>query len=185
MALNQIIQSPLVLYSGSIVAHTIPDNTDATMVMLSSSLPPYSASIFNYRINQRVITNTTTTQISIPDLQVTLANSARYLVHAYITVSTSNNTSGNRIGFSATNTTTNIYTIETPDSTTSVVLGVNQTAAALNMPSSTVNNYYCAIIRAIVTTAPTGTPTIVPTFSTENAGNTAAIGPSYLYYIRY
>jgi len=185
MGLNQNIAKALTLYTGSMVSHVIPNGTGTTMVMLSSSLPPYNASPFGYRINQKPVFNLSTTQQAILDLQVTLANSTRYIVNAYILVGSFANTTGNQVGFSGTNLTTNIYNIETPISTTSTQLGVNQTASTLNSPSSTPSNVYCCIIRAMVVTAPTGVPTIVPTFATENNLITVTVGPSFLYYFQY
>ena len=186
MALNQIIESPLVLYSGSIVGHTNPTGTAATMVMLSSSLPVYNRPFFQYRINQRTLFNTTTTQQAIPDLQVTLLSNTNYVINASILVSSNSAAAGVRIGFTATNVTSNVYNIETPISATSTILGINQTAAALASPSGTVSNFYYVMLKALVRTATTGTPTIVPTFSTEVAGNIATIGPSsQLIYVNY
>ena len=48
MGLNQTIAKALTLYTGSVVSHVVPDGTNTTMVILSSSLPPYIASFFNY-----------------------------------------------------------------------------------------------------------------------------------------
>lgn len=185
MGLNQIIAKPLTLYTGSIVSHVVPDNTETTMIMLSSSLPPYNASPYTYRINQNPIIQLSTTAANISELQATLANNSRYLVTAYILVGSTFNTNGVRVGFSATNATTNIYNIETPDSTTSVALGVNSTPATLNSPSSTASNVYCAIIRAMVVTAPTGTPIIAPTIATEQNLITVVVAGSFLYYDLY
>lgn len=185
MGLNQTIAKALTLYTGSVVSHVVPDGTNTTMVMLSSSLPPYNASFFNYGINQKAVTNTTITQTPILDLQVTLANSTRYLINAYILVGSNLNTNGVQVGFSATNVTTNIYNIETPISTTSTQLGVNQTVATLNSPSSAASNLYCCIIRAMVVTAPTGVPVVGPTFASEIGGQVAVVGPSYLYCFQY
>lgn len=188
MSLNQNITKALLLYSGSIVSSTLPDGTNAALTLPSASLPAFTTSSFNYGFLQTPVFTLGTAQVEISELKLSLGFSSRYLITGYILAGSFSNTTGNRIGLNFANTTTNIYNIETPDSITSVVLGINQTAAPVNSPSSTPTNIYCTIIRAIVVTGPSPVgiiPTVVPTFSTETNLVTVTIGPSFMYALQY
>jgi hypothetical protein len=184
---NQIIEAPLVMYTGSITAHTVPSGPvqGPNMIMLNTSLPTYGATPWQYKINPKVVTTVSTTQVVIQDLQLTLQNSIKYLIYGYILVGSTINTTGVRIGATAANFTTAIYDIEVPSSTTATVLGINATASPTTSPASDIANYYYVSIRAIVVAAATGTPTVAPTFSTSNAANSVSIGPGSILYYRY
>ncbi len=188
MAVNLNIESPLTLYSGSITAHYIPGGTtlDQILHMPTGSIPAITDNGWQFLIKTDRFTTTGTAQAPINDLTITFANSKRYLVIGYLSGASSATAQGFRVGVNATNTTTNIYSIEVPTSATAIpTIGNNQTALAAAAPQSNAFNYYMVKLTAIVTTAPTGVPTYIPTISTETAGNTAALGPSIIYYREY
>lgn len=185
MPINQIITKPITLYSGSLVSSILPNGTNAALTIPSASLPAYTTSSFRYGFLQNPYASLSTTQAEISELKITLANSTRYLVVAHILGGSFSTSFGVRIGFNATSATTNIYNIETPNTTTATVLGVNQTATPTTSPSSTPSNVYCTIVRAIVTTLASGTPTVVPTYATSTGLGTVTIGPSFIYAFAY
>jgi hypothetical protein len=189
MALGQIFESPLTLYSGSIISNTVPaGSTQGNILFLpTASLPPFQTSPWQFRIKTDPFSTTSSTQQTVNDLTITLANSAKYLVIAYLGVSNTSSTSASRIGVTATNIIDNLYSVEVPSSATAVVIGNLQTSSPTTFPAnSSATNYYFAKITALVITAGTGTPTWAPTISTLTATTTtAAIGPSVVYYRLY
>jgi len=188
MALNLSIQSPLTLYSGSVTAHYIPGGTSAGEVlhMPTGSLPVFGTDGWDYIIKTNPFSTTLATAQNVNDLTITFTNNRRYLVIGYLSGASSATAQGFRVGVSAANLTTNIYSIEVPTSTTGIpTIGNNALANAGAAPAANTANYYFVKMTAVVTTAPTGVPVWRPTIQTETAGNTAVIGPSVLYYKEY
>lgn len=188
MPLNLNIESPLTLFSGSITAHYVPNGTTLGKIMHvpTGSIPPIQNNGWQYIIKTDRFTTTGTAQATITDMTITLANNRRYLIIGHLSGASSATAQGFRVGVAAANLTTNIYSIEVPTSTTAIpTIGNNQTANALAAPQSNAFNYYMVKLTAIVTTAAAGVPTYAPTISTETAGNTAALGPSIIYYREY
>lgn len=187
MALGQIIENPLTLYSGSIISNTIPAGaTQGNVLYLpTGSLPAFQTSPWQFRIKTNPFSTTSTAQVTIGDLTLTLANSTKYIIQGYLGCSQSNTANSFRVGVAVANLVDNYYSIEVPSGLTSVVTGNNQTSSPATSPASNTNNYYFVKITALVITAAAGTPTFAPTISTSNAASTAAIGYGVMYYRAY
>lgn len=189
MALGQIFESPLTLYSGSIISNTVPaGSTQGNILFLpTGSLPPFQTSPWQFRIKTDPFSTTSSAQQTVGDLTVTLANSTKYIIIAYLGVSNTSSTSASRIGVAVANLADNHYSIEVPSSATAVVIGNAQTSSPTTFPvNSSATNYYFVKITALVITAAAGTPTWAPTISTLTATTTtAAMGPSIIYYRSY
>ena len=185
MPLNQNIFSPLTNYSGSISAYT-SDNTTVLQV-ISSSLPTYQNTGWQYKIMTTPITTTLTTQVDIADLSLTLQNSKKYIVEGYLAGSTIRSANGLRIGITSSNT-ENYWAIESPTSTTAVGYAFNIFNLAGSGPGNSLTEYYFVHIKCIVISRPTGAATWTPTFSSEGSAGGAtdvAVGPSIIYYREY
>lgn len=184
MAIVQNIESPLTLYSGSIISNTIPAGTTQGNFLLlpSASLPAFQTSPWNHLIRTNPFTTTSTTQQTITDLTITLANSTKYIIQGYLGCSQTTSANSFRVGVAVANLNDNYYSIEVPSSTTAVVIGNNQTSSPTTSPASSTTNYYFVKITALVITAAAGTPTFAPTISTSNIASTAALGFGIMYY---
>lgn len=187
MALGQIIESPLTLYSGSIIANTTPGGaTQGNLLFLpTGSLPAFQTSPWQFRIKTNPFTTTSTTQQTVGDLTLTLANNTKYIITGYLGCSQTTTANSFRVGVAVANLVDNYYSIEVPSSTTAVVTGNNQTSSPTTSPASDTNNYYFVKITALVITAAAGTPTFAPSISTSNAASTAALGYGIMYYRAY
>ena len=183
MALNQTIVSPLTNITGSLSSFTSPSGN--ALQILSSSLPAYQATGWQYKILTTPFTTTLASLQSVTDLQLTLANSKKYIINAYLLASS--NQSNNGIGFSiSTANAEAYYYIENPSSTTGISYSFNTTTVGTGTPSTNINDYCLVLIRAIVITTASGIPTFTPTLRSENATLPVAIGPpSILYYREY
>ena len=181
MALNQNIFSPLTNIQGSISSFTHPLGN--TLQIISSSLPAYQSTGWQYKISTTTFTTTSTSSQNINDLQLTLANSKKYTINGYILGSSAN--VGYRLGV-ATGSAEAYYAIEVPTSTSGIAYGFNSTPLNANgWPSANLTNYYYVQIRAIVITAAAGVATFTPTLASAIALNTVAAGPSVIYYREY
>ena len=187
MALGQILESPLTLYSGSIISNTVPrGSTQGNILFLpTASLPAFQTSPWQHLIKIDPFTTTLTTQQSVGDLTVSLATNTKYLIIGYLGCASSNAVVAFRVGVSGSALNDNYYSIEAPSSTTAVVIGNNQTSSPTTAPASSATNYYFVKITALVITAAAGSPNFTPTISTATAGTTAALGPSVVYYRSY
>lgn len=184
MPLNQNIFSPLTNYSGSISAFT--SNEAVAIQIISSSLPIYQATNWEYKIMTVPSSSASTTQTAVPDLTLTLINNRKYIVEAYLAGSTSATANGLRVGISASAAAETHYVIENPTSTTAIGYSFSNTNLAASGPGNNINNYHLVYIRALVITRGTGLPTWTPTISSEGAGGgTVALGPSIIYYREY
>ena len=183
MPLNQTIFSPLTNYSGSISAFT--SNNYTTLQIISSSLPTYQSSSWEYEIMTTPFTTTLTAQQSVSDLTLTLLNNRKYIVEAYLAGSTSATANGLRVGVSASAAAETHYVIENPTSTTAIGYSFSTTNLAGSGPGNNINNYDFVYIRALVITRGTGLPTWTPTISSEANGTAVALGPSIIYYRQY
>lgn len=187
MALGQIIENALTLYSGSIISNTVPggDSQGNLLYLPTDSLPTFQASPWQFRIKTNPFSTVSTAQVTINDLTLTLANSTKYIIQGYLGLSQTNAANSFRVGVAVANLQDNYYSIEVPSGLTAVITGNNQTSSPATAPASNGNNYYFVKITALVITAPTGTPTFAPTISTSNAASTAAIGYGVMYYRSY
>jgi len=187
MALGQIIENPLTLYSGSIISNTVPAGaTQGNVLYLpTGSLPAFQISPWQFRIKTNTFSTTSTAQVTIGDLTLTLANSTKYIIQGYLGCSVASTTAGFRVGVAVANLVDNYYSIECPSSTTAVVIGNNQTSSPATGPASSATNYYFTKITALVITAAAGTPTFAPTISTSSNTFAAAIGYGVMYYRAY
>ena len=183
MPLNQTIFSPLTNYSGSISAFT--SNNSTTLQIISSSLPVYQNTSWEYKIMTRPFTTTLTTQQSVSDLTLTLLNNRKYIVEAYLAGSTAATATGLRVGINASAAAETHYVIENPTSTTAIGYSFSTTNLAGSGPGNNINNYHLIYVRALVITRGTGLPTWTPTISSENDGTAVALGPSIIYYRQY
>lgn len=187
MALGQIIDNPLTLYSGSIMANTVPAGTAQGNVLFlpTGSLPAFQTSPWQFRIKTNPFGTTSTAQVTISDLTLTLANNTKYIIQGYLGCSQTTTANSFRVGVAVANLQDNYYSIEVPSSTTAVIIGNNQTSSPTTSPASNGSNYYFVKITALVITAAAGVPTFAPTISTSNAASTAAIGYGVMYYRAY
>ena len=186
MALNQSIFSPLTAYSGSISSYT-SDNYNALQI-ISSSLPVYQNTGWEYKIMTVPSSSTGTVQVPVSDLTLTLQNSRKYIVEAYLAGSTAASANGLRVGISASLSAETHYVIENPTSTTAIGYSFSNTNSAGSGPGNNVNDYYLVYIKALIITRGTGVPTWTPTISSENAGGGVTevrLGPSVIYYRQY
>ena len=176
------------MFSGSITAHTIPSGTQTGRVLhiRTAALPTYQAGPWQYLLKTNPFTTTVTAQQPVNDLTIRFLTNTRYIVIGYFGCASASTAQGFRVGINVTSATTNIYSIEAPSSTTGIpVIGNNQTASPGTAPAGSATNYYFTKLTALIITAPTGTPTLIPTISIETAGTVAALGPSILYYRPY
>jgi len=183
MALNQQILSPLTNYSGSISAFT----SDSTTVLgiISSSLPEYQSTGWEYKIMTVPSSSLATTQTPVNDLSLTLQNSKKYIVEAYLGGSSTATANGLRVGVITTAAETH-YVIENPTTTTAIGYSFSNTNLAGSNPGANISNYFLVYIRGIIITRAAGSPTWTPTISSEGAGGgTVALGPSIIYYRHY
>lgn len=180
--------TPIVVLSGSL-SECISGSI--SMHLPSGSIPNYpsTSSPWRYTVLETQFTTTLTTQQTVTGLQVTLLNNTNYIIFANLLVSSIRSANGPRVGVTSANTQLNIYNIEVPTSTTAAQLGLNTTALAGSGPGNSLTDYYYVPIRALVRTAPAGSPTWAPTLSSEGAGGGAtdvAVGPlSHVYYRSY
>jgi len=182
MALNQTIFSPLTNIEGSLSSFTSP--LGSVLQIASSSLPSYQATGWQYKILTDPTTTISTTQVNVTNLQLTLANSKKYLINGYLLGSTGNSAFGLRVGIATANTET-YYSIETPNSAVGITYGFNVTSNAGSLPSTNLTDYCLIQLRAIAITAASGIATFTPTISSESAAVTVALGPSIIYYREY
>jgi hypothetical protein len=181
MALNQTIFSPLTNIEGSLSSFTSPSGS--ALQIVSSSLPSYQATGWQYKILTTLFGTTSTTQVNVTDLQLTLANSKKYIINGFLFGSSVDVTFGLRVNIATANTEA-YYAIENPSTATSIVYGFNALANTGNSPSSALTNYCLIQLRAIAITAASGVATFTPTISSEG-GNGGGIGPSVIYYREY
>ena len=188
MALNQTIFSPLTNFSGSITAFTYPGgaNVGNALQIISSSLPAYQATGWQYKTSIVPFKTTNTAQQNVTDLQLNLVSGRKYIINGYLFGSTIRAANGFRVGVALSNVESH-YAIEVPTTTTAITYGFSITANAGSGPGSSLTNYYLVQLKAIAIA--TGTPaTFTPTISSEGAGGGAtdvAIGPSVIYYREY
>jgi hypothetical protein len=182
MALNQTIFSPLTNIQGSISSFTSP--LGGVLQIISSSLPAYQSTGWQYKILTNPFTTTSNAQQNITGLQLTLANNKKYIINGYLFGSTSNTTTGVRVGVSTTNTET-FYAIENATTSTAIVYGFNTTSLPTSSPSTNLTDYYLVQLKAIAITAASGVTTFIPTIGSEINGSTVAMGPSVIYYREY
>jgi hypothetical protein len=183
MALNQTIFSPLTNYSGSISAFTSDDYT--TLEIISSSLPAYQRTGWEYKIMTTPSSSNDTAQTAVDDLRLNLLNSRKYIVEGYLSGATSATANGLRVGIVTTAAETH-YVIENPTSTTAIGYSFSVTNAAGSGPGNSIQNYFLIYIKGIIITAGAGSPTWAPTISSEGAGGgSVALGPSIIYYRQY
>jgi hypothetical protein len=186
MPLNQTIFSPLTNYSGSISAFTSDNST--VLQLISSSITSYQNTGWKYQIMTNPITTTTTTQVDIADLTLTLENNKKYIVEGYLSAATIRSANGVRIGISSSLGVETHYAIEVPTSTTAIGYSYNTTNLAGSGPGNSLTDYYLVYIKGLIITKATGATTWNPTYSSEGAGGGAtdvAIGPSVIYYREY
>jgi hypothetical protein len=183
MALNQTIISPLTNIEGSISSFT--SSSRNTIQIDPSFLPSYEKTGWQYKILTNPVTTTSTAQVNVTGLRLTLANSKKYIINGYLLGSTVSAGFGLRLGIESVANTEVYYTIETPTGTTAILLVNKITAVAGSLPGAGLTNYCLIQVRAIVITPASGVSTFTPTFSSENAANTVALGPSVIYYREY
>jgi hypothetical protein len=182
MALNQTIFSPLTNYSGSISAYT--SNNSTVLQIISSSLPVYQATGWEYRIMTKPFTTTLTAEQSVTDLQLTLQNSKKYIVEAYLGGASSATATGLRIAILTANAETH-YVIQNPTSTTALGYSFSTLNNAASAPGNSITNYFLVYIKGIIITATTGNPTWTPRIFSETGGTAVGLGPSVIYYRHY
>lgn len=182
MALNRSIFSPLTNYSGSISSYT-SDNYNALQIV-SSSLPIYQATDWEYKIMTVPSSSIVTTQTPVNDLTLTLQNSRKYIVEGYLSGATTATATGLRVGVITTAAETH-YVIQNPTSTTAIGYSFSITNNAASGPGNGITNYFLVYIKGIIITPVAGSPTWTPTISSETADTAVAIGPSVIYYREY
>lgn len=177
---NQEFQTPITLVSGSLSEHTNPISGERLGIH-PNSLPTFNTNRWDRLLENTIFSTTSATAQTITDLEITLSNSAKYLIVYYIGASSASSGIGVRIGVTSANLTT-AYTIESPTSTTAVSIAHNATPATANSPASDLTNYYLYKIYALVTTNASGTPTFAPTLAAETNGNQVQVKDSLVYY---
>ena len=180
---NKLLQAPLTLSSGSITAHTEP-GLGNRLGINPSALPTLGGNTWIKLVKGTITSSTSATAAALTDLQITLANSKKYLVVCYLGVSSVQSTIGARISVISANATVH-YTIESPTSTTAVSITHSAANNTINSPASSVTNYYLYKVWALVITDATGTPTFAPALATETAANEVRVKDSVLYYTEY
>jgi hypothetical protein len=183
MPLNQNIFSPLTHYSGSISAFTSRDRN--VLQIISSSLPAYQNTGWDYVIMTTPSSSITTAQTAVPDLRLTLENNRKYIIEGYLAGANQASATGLRVGITPSAAVETYYSIQSPTSTTAIGYSFNANNNAASGPGNGITNYYFIYIKAIAITRPTGVATWSPTISTETAGTAVALGPSIIYYRRY
>jgi hypothetical protein len=181
MALNQTIVSPLTNITGSLSSFN--SRLGNILQIDSSSLPTYQATGWQYKILTDPFTTTSTGQVDVTNLQLTLTNSKKYIVNGYLFASSNRTAVGIRIGITIANTET-YYVIETPVTITGIGYAFNVTNVAGSTPSTTITDYSLIEIRAIAIAAASGIATFTPNISSEN-GENVRIGLGVLYYREY
>jgi len=159
MALNQTIVSPLTNITGSLSSFTSPLGN--AIQIISSSLPIYQSTGWQYKILTNPSITTSTTQVDVNALQLTLANSKKYIINGYLFGSSNRIAVGLRVGITTTNTET-YYVTEIPVSATNIVYGFNITNLAGGLPSTSITDYCLVQIKAIAITAASGIATFTP-----------------------
>jgi hypothetical protein len=182
MALNQTIFSPLTNIEGSLSSFTSP--LKDVLQIASSSLPSYQATGWQYRIASTIFNVVGQTVQNVTDLQLTLVNSKKYIINAYLLASTNQIANGIRIAIAVANVET-YYAIEVSSSPTALVYGFNAQVNAAASASTNINDYQLVIIRAIAITAASGIPTFTPAIGSENINQLVAMGPGVIYYREY
>jgi hypothetical protein len=182
MALNQTIVSPITNITGSLSSFTSPLRN--TLQIISSSLPTYQATEWEYKILTTPFTTTINTAQNVTGLRLTLANSKKYIINGYLLVSSQVAANGIRIGITTSNIETYYYN-ESPNSISGMQYGFNASINAAAAASTNVNDYQLVQIRAIAITPASGVPTFTPTIHSENNGFEVRMGPSIIYYRQY
>jgi hypothetical protein len=182
MALNQSIFSPLTNIEGSLSSFTSPSGS--VLQIVSSSLPSYQATGWQYKILTTPFTTTSNVQQVVPGLQLTLVNSRKYIINAYLLASTNVAANGIRFNVTTANAET-YYAIENANTITGIQYGFNAPVNSAAAASTGLNDYQYVQIRAIVITAASGVPTFSPNIYSENLNQTAQMGPSIIYYREY
>jgi hypothetical protein len=181
MALNQTIVSPLTNITGSLSSFTSPLGN--ALQIISSSLPTYQETGWQYKILTDPFTTTSTGQVDVTGLQLTLTNNKKYIINGYLFASANRTAIGIRMGITTNNTET-YYVIETPTSATLMGYAFNITSVAGSTPSTTITDYSLIQIKAIAIAASSGIATFTPNISSEN-GENVRIGLGVLYYREY
>ena len=182
MALNQTIVSPLTNITGSLSSFTSPLGN--TLQIISSSLPTYQATRWQYKILTTPFTTTSNVQQVVPGLQLTLVNSKKYIINGYLLASSNQTLNGIRINVSTANTTV-YYATENANTATGIQYGFNAAVNSASAASTNINDYQFVLIRAIAITLASGVPTFTPTIHSENNGLDVRMGPSVIYYREY
>jgi len=187
MGLNQTIQTPLTLFSGSISAHTVAAGSTQgqLMTIISSSIPAYQAAFWNYKIKTETTYVTASAQTAVSELIVNMTSAGYYLIIGYYGIGCSSTTTGVRLGNLQTSLNDSSVVTEVPDTLTSVLDNWEGTTGptATTFPSNNVNNFYLAkhlFIGRPNTATATFTPSIA--VSTAAAGVTASMGPSVIFW---
>jgi hypothetical protein len=189
MALNQEIQTPLTLFSGSLSAHTVAAgaNQGQLMTIISSSLPSFREPFWNYKIKTETTYITSATQTQMPELRIFLTDTtAYYLIIAYYGIGGSSTTNPPRLGNNATSLGDFDIVTELPDSLTNIVTNWEGTTGppTTTWPSSNVNNFYFArhigIAKPTSAISATFTPSLA--VSASAIGVTASMGPSIVFW---
>jgi hypothetical protein len=187
MALNQNIQTPLTLYSGSLSAHTVASGATQgqLMTIISSSLPAYQSAFWNYKIKTETTYITASAQTTISELSVNLTGSGYFLIIGYYGIGGSSTTNPPRLGNSQTSLTDSSIITELPDTLTSVQHNYEGTTGPpiTTWPSNNINNFYLA--KHIFIGKPNATSaTFIPSIavSSSAANITASMGPSVIFY---
>jgi len=193
MALNQTIQTPLTLFSGSLSAHTVGSGATQgqLMTIISSSIPAYQSAFWNYKIKTDTTYNTSATAVNISELTVNLTGSATtgyHIIIGYYGLGCSSVTSAPRLGNVQTSTTDGSVVTEMPDTLTSLIANWEGTTGpnSTTWPSTNINNFYLA--KHIFIGKPnTSTGTFIPTLAVNVAatGVTASMGPSIIFWKKF
>lgn len=187
MALNQSIQTPLTLFSGSLSSHIVAGGSTQGQLMsiISSSIPAYQAAFWNYKIKTDATYLTSSVQTSITELTVNMNAAGYYLIIGYYGIGCSSVTTGVRLGNVQGSLRDSSVVTEMPETITSTLNNYEGTTGptTTTFPSNNINNFYLArhlfIGRPNASTA-TFTPSIA--VSTAAAGVTASMGPSVIFW---
>jgi hypothetical protein len=182
MALNQTIFSPLTNIEGSLSSFTSP--LGSVLQIVSSSLPAYQATGWQYKILAVPFGTSSNIAQSVGGLQLTLVNSKKYIINAYLLASSNLAANGIRFNVLTTNAET-YYAIEVPNTATLIAYGFNAPVNTASAVSTNTNDYQLVLIRAITITAASGVPTFTPTIYSENNGQSVIMGSSVIYYREY
>jgi hypothetical protein len=193
MALNQTIQTPLTLFSGSLSAHTVGSGATQgqLMTIISSSLPTFQGAFWNYKIKTETTYTTSSTAVNISELTVNLTGSTTtgyHIIIGYYGLGCSSTTNSPRLGNSQASTSDGSIVTELPDTATSVTANWEGTTGpnTTTWPSNNVNNFYFA--RTIFIGKPnSSTGTLTPTLALNATGSgvTASMGPSIVFWKKF